>query len=330
MPLPTSASDVTETIKNAAQANGSIAQAARAATGAPVRASRNVVISSRPMSAIAAIVKSSTVARSLGFAPPLSGGSSAPRVGIVSAHTGGKSLITVSGDNYDLYTFLNTGNNTFVVDDGNITADIFLLGGGGGGAGAGGGGGGLLIATNVAIPMGTYSVRVGAGGVANERTDRGLNGGDSTMTISGTLYSGVGGGGGAPYGAAGSNGGCGGGGGAQEAGGTGSQGGNGGSSYGVFGNGGGGGMGGNGEGSNGGSGLSSTFTGTAVTYGGGGAGASDGSLCTPYGCNGGSGGGGGPRTNGTTGLGGGGGGAWFSGQWPGQGGSGRVMIRIRK
>ena len=148
MPLPTSASDVTETVKNAAQANGAVAQSARVASGAPVAASRNVATSSRPATAIASVVKTSTVARSLGFAPPLSSGSSAPRVGLVSAHTGSKSTITVSSVNYDLYTFLNTGANTFVVSDGNVTADIFVLGGGGHGAWGGGGGGGLSISTS--------------------------------------------------------------------------------------------------------------------------------------------------------------------------------------
>ncbi len=197
MPLPTTASDVTETIKNAVMGNGAVAQAARAASGAPVKVSRNVAISSRPASAIASIVKTSTVARSIGFAPPLSSGSSAPRVGIVSAHTGAKSLITVSGVNYDLYTFLTVGTNTFVVSDIPITADLFLLGGGGGARSTfAGAGGQFTVVSNVTIPVGTYTITVGAGGGGGMTVIvqyDASNGGNSTMTIAGTTYTGTGG-----------------------------------------------------------------------------------------------------------------------------------------
>ena len=331
MPLPTSASDVTETVKNAAQANGSIAQAARAATGAPVRASRNVVISSRPASAIASIVKSSAVARSLGFAPPLSSGPSGPRVPIVAAHTGAKSLITVSGDNYDLYTFLNTGNNTFVVSDGNITADIFVLGGGGGSSGrygGGGGAGGIQVSSNVTIPPGTYTVTVGAGGSGAAVGVDGSDGGNSTIVVSGVSYTGFGGGGGARDAAVGRNGGCGGGG---VTGGIGSQGFNGARANMGNAGGGGGGMGSAGFNRDGGNGKAYDFTGTSVVYAGGGAAQTGTESANGTG---GTGGGGTAQgssvstgENGTDGLGGGAAGGFATG---GRGGSGRVMIRVRK
>ena len=325
MPLPTSASDVTETIKNAVLGNGAVAQAARAASGAPVKVSRNVAISSRPASAIASIVKTSTVARSLGFAPPVSSGSPAPKIGTVSAHTGSKTTIAVSTVNYDLYTFLSTGANTFVVSDGNVTADIFVLGGGGHGAWGGGGGGGLSITSNVSIPAGTYTVTVGAGASRQSAFTVGSNGGDSTITVSGSTYRGVGGG------SSTKNGGCGGG-----NGGIGSQGFNGGDA-GAFSGGGGGGMGAAGSGFNGGAGIESTFSGTNVTYGGGGGGGLDSGVNSSLLANGGAGGGGnggwggtGGGSDGTNGLGGGGGGNNKSFLPQGNGGHGRVMIRIRK
>ena len=326
MPLPTSASDVTETVKNAAQANGSIAQAARAASGAPVRVTSTSVVAARPASAIASVIRTSTVARKVGFAPPVSTtGSSAPRVGLVSAHTGARTLITATGINYDLYTFLSTGANTFVVGDGNVTADIFVLGGGGHGAWGGGGGGGLSITSNVSIPAGTYTVTVGAGASRQSGFTIGSNGGDSTITVSGTTYRGVGGG------SSTRNGGCGGG-----NGGVGSQGFNGGDA-GAFSGGGGGGMGAAGSGFNGGAGIDSTFSGTNVTYGGGGGGGLDSGVNPALLANGGAGGGGnggwggtGGGSDGTNGLGGGGGGNHRTNMSQGPGGHGRVMIRVRK
>lgn len=335
MPLRPSASDVTETIKNAAQANGSIAQAQRAASGAPVKASRSSAISARPVSAIGAIVKTSTVAQRIGLAPATSSGSSVPAIGSVSAHTGAKTSITVSTINYDLYTFLTAGNNTFVVDSGSITADIFVLGGGGSGGisyAGGGGAGGISVTSDVVFPPGTYTVVVGAGGTG-VTSGSGNTGGNSTVTVSGVSYIGYGGGGGGGYTTVGKNGGCGGGGSTTDriqgvGGGVGSQGFNGaGCGYGSAG-GGGGGMGsiGNTTNLNGGSGLAYTFSGSSVVYAGGGGGHADGQLAGSAGSGGGGAGGG---KNGTNGLGGGGGG-YESGNTSGKGGDGRVMIRIKK
>lgn len=326
MRLPASASDMTEAIRSSAQANGALSQAARASAGRPVKRTAGTAIPSRPISALGAIVRASEIARSIGFAPSTN---SVPTPG-VSLHTGIKSTITVSPDSYDLYTFLTTGINTFVVQGASVIGDIFVLGGGGPGAAGGGGGGGLAIFTNVTIPPSTYTITVGEGGATGANKDiKGTNGGDSSITVSGTVYKGEGGGAGASYAGVANSGGCGGGGGANNASGAGSgtQGFGGATSNNPFANGGGGGMGGAGSWVTGGAGLASSFSGTSITYGGGGAGAADPGYCP---CNPGSGGGGGLRANGTDGLGGGGGGAYYSGQFPGRGGHGRVMIRIRK
>lgn len=198
MPLPVSASDVTETIRNGAQANGSVAQSIRAATGGPVKASRTASAPARPVSALSAIVKTSSVARRIGFAPATSG-PSIPTVvptGVVSAHTGGKTTITVSGVNYDLYTFLTAGTNTFVVSDLSITADIFVLGGGGGGYRYNPGrGGSFTVASNVTFTPRSYTITVGAGGSGGRANlgQYGSYGGVSTITVGGTTYTGAGG-----------------------------------------------------------------------------------------------------------------------------------------
>lgn len=283
MPLPVSASDVTETVKNAASANGSVAQAIRAAAGGPVKASRTAAIPARPVSAIATVVRSSAVARSIGFAPLLRG-PSIPAVvptGVVSAHTGGKTTITVSGVNYDLYTFLNVGTNTFVVSDLPITVDIFVLGGGGGGYRYNSGrGGSFTVVSNVTLTPRSYTLTVGGGGGGGRVNlgQYGSPGGSSSITVSGTTYTGAGG---------------------SDGGGVGTNP----------------------------PGPTSDFTGVTTNYGGQGANGG-----TP-----GAGGGGtfgagmfGSGGSGTNGLGGGGGAVHDDMNWGGSGGSGRVMIRIRK
>jgi hypothetical protein len=74
--------------------------------------------------------------------------------------------------NIEQYVHLNSGNfteytKTFTQ---NTLCDILIVGGGGGGdrqIGGGGGGGAVLYATNVVIPSGTYTIKVGAGGAQN-------------------------------------------------------------------------------------------------------------------------------------------------------------------
>ena len=281
MPFYVSASDVTETIKTAAQANGAIAQATRAANGIPVAISRTAPVTMRPLTAISAVIKSSSASRRIGFASPSTASSGLVELpkGIVSAHTGTKSTIAVSGASYDLYTFLNVGTNTFVVSDLPITVDIFVLGGGGGGYRYNSGrGGSFTVASNVTLTPRSYTLTVGGGGGGGRANlgQYGSPGGSSSITVSGITYTGAGG---------------------SDGGGTGANG------------------------------PTSDFTGVVTNYGG-------------QGANGGAPGAGGGGTfgagmfggggSGTNGLGGGGGAVHDDMNWGGSGGSGRVMIRVRK
>ena len=88
------------------------------------------------------------------------------------------------------YTFTTTAN---------IVCDILLIGGGGGGAMGGGGGGGFVYTSNVSMGTGTYTVRVGNGGLCQGAYDyTGTQGAHSTIsggTINLIAYGGGGGGG---------------------------------------------------------------------------------------------------------------------------------------
>jgi len=92
-----------------------------------------------------------------------------------------------------------TKDYTFTTTE-NLICDILIVGGGGGGganSGGGGGAGGVVIGTNVVIPGGNYSIKIGNGGIpsstANNYT---INGNDSSITIGGTTIIAKGGGGG--------------------------------------------------------------------------------------------------------------------------------------
>ena len=66
-----------------------------------------------------------------------------------------------------------TGQSLYTINvpTGGVVCDILLVGGGGGGdkfVGGGGGGGAVLYATNVNIPVGSYTIKVGKGGVVNQ------------------------------------------------------------------------------------------------------------------------------------------------------------------
>jgi hypothetical protein len=95
-----------------------------------------------------------------------------------------------SGTSQTQYTFTTTES---------FACDILLVGGGGGGGssyqGGGGGGGGYVYLQNLTLPIGTYNVNVGNGGVAGT-TGWGGNGNNSTIT-GGITYTAIGGGGGA-------------------------------------------------------------------------------------------------------------------------------------
>ena len=232
---------------------------------------------------------------------------------------------------YQVNTFDNPGSHTLTVSGGAVTCDVLVVAGGGGGGGAqhghvggGGGAGGVVQASDVNIPVGTYTVEVGHAGNKGNQGVRGENGHDSSITVPGVATA-IGGGGGGraenqPPGTEeyGGNGGSGGGGAScdQQANtpggsGTSGQGHSGGTSgprgHGKGGTGGGcagGGSSGNTGGSHaaGGSGCANSWrTGNAETYGQGGGTAGNGSNSGAKG-RGGNGGYNGPGTNGRVGI----------------------------
>ena len=126
-----------------------------------------------------------------------------PSGGLINTYTGYKS-----------HTFLS--NNTFITPS-NLMVDVFLVGGGAGGGfdyGSGGGAGGVVVASNISLPAGSYSVTIGKGSSGVPRssyTSPAANGGDTIFHT----YTAVGGGGGigrTAGSARGKDGGCGGGG----------------------------------------------------------------------------------------------------------------------
>ena len=180
------------------------------------------------------------------------------------------------GGGYRRHTFLSSGS--FVVTNGG-SIDYLVVGGGGSGggnsstrSGGGGGAGGYLTGT-VSLAAGTYTITVGAGGMAKVTQDAASDGGASSI---GTTVSVTGGGAGASVSGtnavAGRAGGSGGGGTSAGAGGAGVSGqGNAGGSAGSGSSGTGGGAGAAGVNrtsviADGGAGLSSSITGTATTY----------------------------------------------------------------
>lgn len=294
---------------------------------------------------------------SLSLAP--SGGSwvqysTATLYGVTSAGYGAKATggIITQDNNYFYHTFLASG--TFTPTQ-SITADYLVVaGGGGGGKFAGGGGAGGLRSTVTATGGGgslesalsltastNYTVTIGAGGTGAGASPGG-NGSNSVFsTITST------GGGGSAFNANGSNGGSGGGCALNYTGGTGTAnqgyaGGNGRSDFnGGSGGGGAGQVGANSptghNGAAGGNGVTTSISGTSVTYAGGGGGGADQLVGGTTGGTGGTGGGGAgyPATaNGGTNTGGGaGGGGRDSGGTQtngGNGGSGIVIVRYSK
>jgi len=268
--------------------------------------------------------------------------------------TGG--TVTTYGS-YKVHSFTSTGDTDFIVPASGDVDYLVVAGGGAapdGGTSAGGGGGGMRTGTGLSLTAQTYTVTVGAGGVAASVTV-GASGGDSIFST----ITAAGGGGGSSGSSAtdGADGGTGGGGSGYTSGGgdggsgntpitSPSQGGDGGDgSDSAYSSGGGGGGGaspstpGAGIGINGGWGGDGTAndyrTGVSVTYAGGGGGGGD---CggPSRSCGGAAGAGGGgvggsghspgqAGTAGTDGLGGGGGGAREGDG--GNGGSGIVVIR---
>ena len=271
-----------------------------------------------------------------------SSGATKGRIDTTSANfnaTGG-TIATASG--YTTHTFTNTGTVDFTPGTAGTVEYLVVAGGAGGasaynGAGGGGGAGGFRTGTGFAVTAQAYTVTVGAGGAAA------TNGNNSVFGSITSIGGGTGGSASTPPGFSGGSGGGSGGTATTSPGGQGhgtSGQGNGGghsSSYNTGGGGGGAGSAGaagpGGTGGSGGSGLTSSFSGSTVTYSGGGGG---GGYDTASGGAGGSGGGGagGTATTGTASTantGGGGGGAGTpSGAYNragGAGGSGIVIIR---
>jgi len=92
-----------------------------------------------------------------------------------SASGGTETTYASGGFNYKVHTFLSSGS--FVADSAG-PVDILVVGGGGGtGAGeyhnGGAGAGGVLHATNYTIPLGTYTITVGAGGAGGTQQKAG-------------------------------------------------------------------------------------------------------------------------------------------------------------
>jgi hypothetical protein len=79
-------------------------------------------------------------------------------------------------------------NKTFTIPAGGIVCDILVVGGGGGGVGGGGGAGALVAMIGYRLPAGSCSVVVGAGGTTSK-------GGESTISVNGSvIFKAVGGG----------------------------------------------------------------------------------------------------------------------------------------
>ena len=185
--------------------------------------------------------------------------------------TGG---ITADAGGFRTHTFLTSGS--FVVSNTGTVEYLVVAGGGSGGqntsnrSGGGGGAGGFLTGST-SLAAGTYTVTVGAGGMAKVTQDAASDGGTSSI---GSTVVAIGGGAGASASGttavSGRSGGSGGGGTSGGSGGAGSQGNAGGSSSSSnYGTGGGAGAAGTNRSAaiaDGGAGLSSSITGTATTY----------------------------------------------------------------
>lgn len=242
-----------------------------------------------------------------------------------------------------IMSFTSTGTTTWVAPVGVTSVQYLVVGGGGGGGsnrGGGGGAGGMLTGTLSVTPGNSYTVTVGSGGAGAPSTGAAS---DGTQSVFGSITAfGGGHGSGANVPGCGTGGS---GGGNNDTGlgcagttGQGNAGGNGGGGSGSRGGGGGGGAGAvgangtSGAGGNGGAGLSSSITGSSVTYAGGGGGAV---LTSGTNGTGGAGGGGNGQntttgSNATANTGGGGGAGGSDGATVyggGNGGSGIVIIK---
>ena len=120
---------------------------------------------------------------------------------------------------YKVHTFKADG--TFIVEGGDLTFDIFLIGGGGasvGDNGGGGGAGGLVWKAGYTTSPGSFAIQVGAGATGGAGGSSPAAGEDSTFAS--TIFIAKGGGHGGSYGTDAGDGGCGGGAGRTTGGGS--------------------------------------------------------------------------------------------------------------
>lgn len=124
-----------------------------------------------------------------------------------SSTASGSCATTVGETSYVTETFVNnafcllkfTTSTSWTIPNGVNAIDLLIVGGGGGGGADGGGGGGggeVRITSGVAAPTGaTINVTVGSGGAGSSHTpsSAGSYGGASSLVISGTTYSAGGG-----------------------------------------------------------------------------------------------------------------------------------------
>jgi len=110
----------------------------------------------------------------------------------VTTVTGG----TLTSDSTYYYrTF--TGNGTFAVSNGSLTADIMIVAGGGpggGNLGGGGGAGGYKYLTSYSIPSASHSITIGGGGARATGSQTGGRGSNGISTQFGSIYTCTGGG----------------------------------------------------------------------------------------------------------------------------------------
>jgi hypothetical protein len=105
-------------------------------------------------------------------------------------------------ERYIMFPYSGSGTTkdyTFTTTE-NLYCDILVVGGGGGGGsiGGGGGGGAVLFGSNINISSGSFTVKVGKGGLGSSArsNSNGNNGADSSIIINTTEYIAKGGGGG--------------------------------------------------------------------------------------------------------------------------------------
>ena len=80
-----------------------------------------------------------------------------------------KTTVTIGSTSYNFYQ-VQSGIATLTVSSAPITFDVLLVGGGGGGGSSygGGGGGGLVVwGRNIELPIGSYPMQIGEGGISS-------------------------------------------------------------------------------------------------------------------------------------------------------------------